>query len=401
VSKQVAVIGGGASGFFTAIQIKESRPDFTVTIYEKTTKLLSKVKVSGGGRCNVTHACYVPRDLVKNYPRGEKELRSVFSKFQPGDTIDWFAQNGVELKTEEDGRMFPTTDSSQTIIDCFTRKADKLGIQVKTKAELVSYSKEDKFLLKFKDFEDTVDLLVLGTGGGNKASYYDLVNDHEINDPLPSLFTFNIPEEKLHDLKGLSVPHAEVKIEGSKLKEFGPLLITHWGMSGPAIIKLSAFGAEYLAELDYNYSILVNWIGLGQDQCKEDLIDIKNSGSKSKVYNDLPGELPGRIRKYLVERAGIHEKSWADISKKDMNKLTQEITNGRFEVKGRTTFKEEFVICGGVDRKEVDFKTMESKQVEDLYFVGELLDVDGITGGFNFQNAWSTAFVAAQSITNG
>lgn len=400
MSKRVAIIGGGASGFFTALLIKEQQPDYQVTIYEKTTKLLSKVKISGGGRCNVTHSCFVPRELVKNYPRGERELKSVFSRFQPGDTIAWFAENGIELKTEEDGRMFPITDSSQTIIDCFLNKAQKLGIEIKTKAELISYSKAVVFSLKFADSSEEVDCLVLAMGGGNKVKYYDLVKGHTINGPLPSLFTFNIPEPELHELKGLSVQDVEVKIEGSKLKDVGPLLITHWGISGPAVIRLSAFGAEYLADLDYQFNVLVNWVGMNQEQCKEEILDIKNSGSKAKVYNDLPGILPMRIRKYLTERAGIKEKSWSDVSKKDMNRLVQELSNGRYKVEGRTTFKEEFVICGGVERKEVDFKTMESKTTEGLYFVGELIDIDGITGGFNFQNAWSTAFVAAESITN-
>lgn len=400
MSKKVAVIGGGASGFFTALLIKESQPGFQVDIYEKTSKLLSKVKISGGGRCNVTHACFNPRELVKSYPRGEQELKSVFSKFQPGDVIAWFLENGVELKTEEDGRMFPVTDSSQTIIDCFLNKAKQLGINIYTRKELQSFQKEDHFKLVFQDESIESDYLVLATGGGNKPKHYDLLSDHKINGPLPSLFTFNILEKKLHDLKGLSVQDVEVKIEGSKLKDVGPLLITHWGMSGPAVIRLSAFGAEYLAELDYNFTILVNWIGMNQDQCKEELMSIKNSGSKAKIFNELPGVLPMRIRKFLTERAGISDKSWSDISKKGMNKLTQELTNGRYKVEGRTTFKEEFVICGGVDRKEVDFKTMESKSIDNLFIVGELLDVDGVTGGFNFQNAWSTSFIASKAITS-
>lgn len=399
---RIIVVGGGAAGFFSALILKESYPNCQITILEKTKKLLSKVKVSGGGRCNITHACFIPRELVKNYPRGQKELKSVFSRFQPGDVIEWFSNNGVELKTEEDGRMFPITDSSQTIIDCFINKSQELGIEIETGKEVLEIRKKaDEFEIHLSDNTITCDYLIIASGGGNKIKFYEYIQNltHSIKGPLPSLFTFNIKDVSLHELKGLSFQDIEVKVEGTKMKEVGDLLITHWGISGPGVLKLSAFGAEWMAENNYDFWVNINWIGYNQEQAYQFISDKKNEGSKSLVHNDLPGELPSRMRHYIIDKSEIPaEKRTIDLSKKEINKLVQNLCNCRYPVNGTTTFKEEFVTCGGVSLKEIDFKTMESKLLENLYFAGEVIDIDGVTGGFNFQNAWSTAFIAAKAI---
>ncbi len=403
-SKKIAVIGGGAAGFFAAINIKLQHSDYEVHILEKTQKLLSKVLISGGGRCNVTNYCFDTKELVKNYPRGEKELMQVFSRFAVKDTINWFESQGVKLKRENDNRMFPVSNESQTIIDCFMQLCKRLNIQIHTSCEVHSIKKEnDLFSLKTSTGISTYSNVIISSGGHPKSTAYKFIQNlgHTIIEPIPSLFTINLPEENIKkELQGVSVKSALVSIANTKFKYLGPLLITHWGLSGPAILKLSAFAAKHFFDTDYTNSIYVNWAGEAKlQEIEEELNTQKKTHTKSLVVNTPLFELPKRIWEFLLTKAGITKDiTWANLSKSHLHKLSNLVYNDSYAMKGKTTFKEEFVTAGGVDLKEIDFKTMQSKIVPGIFFCGEVLNIDGITGGFNFQAAWSTAFVCASSV---
>lgn len=400
----VLVVGGGASGFFSAIRLAELRPDLQIGILEKTEKVLSKVKISGGGRCNVTHDCQQPAALVKHYPRGEKKLKKLYQNFDVADTIAWFKQNGVQLKAESDGRMFPITDSSQTIIDCFLQKTRKLGIQVLLKHQVLDITKNASgdFDITLSHTHLSCKYVIVSTGGNPSLRFYEWIErlGHTIIPPRPSLFTFNTPKSPLLPLAGISVPNAHVRIVGTKLEYSGPLLITHWGLSGPAVLKLSAWGAEWLAAQNYDFQVHVRWQeAFKEDQLREDLRAFGEKHPKKQVAGNPLFDLPSRLWKTLCQMAQISDElRWCDTSKKDINRLLENLLRMPLEVKGKTTFKEEFVTCGGVDLSEVDDEDLESKIVEGLYFAGEVLNIDGITGGFNFQAAWTTANQVAHGI---
>lgn len=397
----ILIIGGGAAGFFTAINIAENNPKLKIAILERGKEVLSKVKVSGGGRCNVTHACFIPNELVKFYPRGEKELKGPFHQFCSGDTIEWFEKHGVELKIEEDGRMFPVTDSSQTIIDCFLNAAKKSGIDILTGQSVQSIFKGENYWKADTNHQSfRCDTLVMATGSNPKMWELMVSLEHTIETPVPSLFTFNIKDPRIKDLMGVSA-FTSVKVKDSKLKASGPLLITHWGMSGPGILRLSAWGARELAAKNYQFTLQVNWL---HETDFEEAIDIlknlKEENTKKLVVKFCPFEFPKRLWESLINAAGISaETKWADISKKQLTDLANQLTNGQFQVNGKSTFKEEFVTAGGINLKEIDFKTMQSKLHDNLYFAGEILNIDAITGGFNFQNAWTGGFLAARAIS--
>ncbi len=399
-SYDVIVAGGGAAGFFTAINIAEKKPGLKVAILERGKEVLSKVRVSGGGRCNVTHACFVPSDLVKFYPRGEKELRGPFNRFCSGDTIEWFERHGVQLKTEDDGRMFPVTDSSQTIIDCFLEAARKCRIDILTGQSIQSlYRADDYWKIQTQNETFVAPTLVMATGSNPKMWEMLAEMGHTIVPPVPSLFTFNIKDPRIKDLMGLSCL-ASVKVKGTKLEATGPLLITHWGMSGPGILRLSAWGARDLFAKNYQFVLEVNWLNdINTEECLDRLKELKQEQAKRTVAKRAPFEMPNRLWDSLVNAAGISDAvRWADLTRAQMDALAQQLTNARFNVNGKSTFKEEFVTAGGISLKETDFKTMRSKIQEGLYFAGEILDIDAITGGFNFQNAWTGGFIAAEAI---
>jgi predicted Rossmann fold flavoprotein len=401
-NKKVAIIGGGAAGFFAAINCKTNYPTHDVDILEKSQKTLSKVKVSGGGRCNVTHNCMDIGALLKFYPRGGKKLKKVFYQFNPSHTIEWFKERGVALKTEADNRMFPITDKSHTIINCFHDEIDKLDIKVKLGFNVNSLTVHgDQFIVTSDNIEYLYDKVIVASGGSPKLGGFDWLKDlgHEIIKPVPSLFTFNMPNENTAELMGLVAPNAKVKVQGTKIQQQGPLLFTHWGMSGPAVLKTSAWGARVLSEMNYEYIISVNWNGFeNEDLVRESLQKTKVQQHKKKIANANPfEEITARLWSYLLQKAGVDETIvWAECPKKGLNKLVNVLFNDIYDVRGKTTFKEEFVTCGGVSLADVNMKTMESNSCPGLYFTGEVLNIDGVTGGFNFQAAWSTAFVAAK-----
>ncbi len=400
----VIIVGGGAAGFFTAINIAENNPNLKVIILERGKDVLTKVKISGGGRCNVTHAQFIPKELTQNYPRGEKELLGPFHSFMTGDTIEWFEKRGVALKIEEDGRMFPTTNSSQTIIDCFISETKRLGIDVLKNHAVKSVQKsDDAWLISTSETEFLAEKLVLATGSNPKI--WKLVESlgHTIEAPVPSLFTFNIKDERIAELPGIAT-NALVEVMDHNgrtiLESDGPLLITHWGMSGPAILKLSAWGARLLAPTNYHFKIKINWLlDLSEEVVIDKLKELKAVNSKQSVFKYSQFELPKRLWQNLVRAAGINDtQRWADTSNHEFISLANQLTAGVFEVEGKSTFKEEFVTAGGVELKEVNFKTFESKLNNNLYFAGEILNIDAITGGFNFQNAWTGGFLVAKAI---
>lgn len=400
----LVVIGGGAAGFFGAINAAHKNPKLKIAILEKSSKLLSKVRISGGGRCNVTHHCFEATPLSQHYPRGQRELKKLFRVFQASDTVKWFDERGVKLKTEEDGRMFPTTDDSHTIINCFLKEADHYNIQIYLNEGLEHLEKnENLFYLKTNRQTFISNKVLVAIGGHPQSSSYDFVKQagHTIVPLIPSLFTFNDSEKKFKDLMGVSVAEATVRIASTDFSELGPVLVTHWGLSGPAVIKLSAWAATYLHDKKYTFTALVNWTGKrGEEEVREFLQNQKANRGKQKIVTNPLFALPSRLWERLVSIAEIiDEKIWAEASNKEINKLTELLIRCPFHIKGKTTFKEEFVTCGGVDLKEIDLETMESKKVQGLYFAGEVLNIDGETGGFNFQAAWSTAFVAAKSIS--
>ncbi len=396
--KRVAVIGGGAAGFFAALSASEHEPSCAVVLFEKSDKVLAKVKVSGGGRCNVTNATFKTGQLIKNYPRGSKPLRKTFPQFETQDTVDWFTSRGVKLKTESDGRMFPASDSSQSIIDCLMAQVHKAGIEIRMRTPVKSITPQDDGILVN---EEAFDAVIVATGGSPKSSGFDWLAalGHSITQPVPSLFTFNMPEETVKEMMGLVVKKALVRIQGTKLSHQGPVLITHWGMSGPAVLKLSAWGARELQSRGYAFNIQVNWIGIANEiEVNEHLNAWLPTNRKKKLANACPFDLPKNFWLYLIGKAELSSDSlWLEMSKKSRNKLINTLLNDIYAVKGKTTFKEEFVTCGGINTSEVDFQTMQSCMIPRLYFAGEVLDVDGITGGFNFQAAWSTGFVAGKN----
>lgn len=399
---KVAVIGGGAAGFFAAISCKVHHPESIVTIYERSNKLLSKVKVSGGGRCNVTNACPTISQFVKSYPRGGQQLKKVFHQFGQPDTVAWYESRGVELKAEEDDRMFPTTDNSQTIIDCLLTEARKLGIHIRKRCQVDRLEATAEGFHIHSSIGETVqmDKVIIASGGSPKIQGFDWLVDlgHTVEPPVPSLFTFNIPKDNITELMGITITDAKVHIQSTKLAYQGPVLVTHWGMSGPAVLKLSAWGARVLASMGYHFTVQVNWLaGQSEHEVRDKLMAHLKGFGKRKIVNKNPFDLPSRFWAFLLSKSAINEtKTWTDLGKKDTNRLINTLVNDAYHVRGKTTFKEEFVTCGGVNLAEVDFKTMQSKIVHNLYFAGEVLDVDGITGGFNFQAAWSTGFVAGK-----
>jgi predicted Rossmann fold flavoprotein len=404
--KKLVVIGGGAAGFFCAVNAARMNPALEVTIVEKSSKLLSKVKVSGGGRCNVTHACFEISEMVKKYPRGGNFVKKTFHQFFTTDTIQWFKERGVELKAEADGRMFPVTDSSQTIIDCLLREANKCSIEILMNREIKTINKSDSgfILTTGKDEQLAADYVCIACGGYPKTGMFDWLRElgHTISDPVPSLFTFNMPGNPITQLMGVSVEKAKVKINGSKLEQDGPLLITHWGMSGPAILKLSAWGARELAALNWQFSVSINWVpDYNEHTLREKLQELRFEMAGHKLGNKNPFGLPGRLWEFMLEQAGGNKDGrWADFPAKAQNMLIRLMVSGTFDVKGKTTFKEEFVTAGGINLSEIDPATMMSKKIDRIFFAGEIADVDGVTGGFNFQNAWTTGYIAANTISD-
>lgn len=398
------MIGGGAAGFFCAVNAARINPGLEVVILEKTSKLLSKVRISGGGRCNTTHTCFDIAAMSKKYPRGGNFVKKTFHQFFTNDTIKWFEERGVKLKAEEDGRMFPVTDSSQTIIDCLLQEANKYNVKIYLQTEVRSLkSEKGRFHIRLSDLRHlTSDFVCIACGGYPKTSMFDWLKElgHTIEEPVPSLFTFNMPGHPITKLMGVSVENARVKIMGTKLEQGGPLLITHWGLSGPAVLKLSAWGARDLKERNWEFGITVSWLPeFNEQQLAERFQSIRFEIASQKISNRNPFGLPQRLWEFLLEYSEVNiERRWADLPAKEQNKLIKNLCACEFTIKGKTTFKEEFVTAGGIKLNEVDANTMMSKKIANLFFAGEILDVDGITGGFNFQHAWTSGFIAARSI---
>src|SRR5450755_292464 len=405
MQKTLVVAGGGAAGFFCAVTAARLNTGLKVILVEKSGKLLSKVKVSGGGRCNVTHACFSISEMAKRYPRGSNFVKKTFHQFFTTDTIQWFEERAIPLKTETDGRMFPVSNSSQPVIDCLLQEATLYGVEIRLHHEIKKIDHEAEphsFILHFNnELILKADFICVASGGYPKSSMFDwiLQTGHTIEEPVPSLFTFNMPGNSVTALMGISVPDALVKISGEDLKERGPLLITHWGMSGPAILKLSAWGARILKEKEYRFEIRVNWLGEKSDQSLRDEMQmIRESSGGKKIRQKNPLDLPQRLWEWLLEQTGIQDIHWADLPAAVQNKLIQQLVNMPFNVEGKTTFKEEFVTAGGIRLSEINHHTMESRIRPGLYFAGEVMDVDGITGGFNFQHAWTSGFIAGKAI---
>ena len=406
--KKLVVIGGGAAGVFCAVNAARMNPLLEVTIIEKSNKMLGKVKISGGGRCNLTHACFSIAEMVKKYPRGASFLKKAFHHFFTTDTIEWFNSRGVEIKTESDGRMFPVSDSSQTIIDCLMKEVNQYGVRVSMFTEVSKMEfrelQKDWVLTLSNGKMETTDYLCIASGGAPKAAQFEwlLKLGHTIEPPVPSLFTFNMPGNPIVNLMGVVVETVEIKIAGSKLISRGPLLITHWGVSGPAVLKLSALAARVLASVHYEFVVMINWLpGYNEQTLKEKILKVRFEIAAQKINNRNPFGLPQRLWTYLLEQAEISpDLRWADLPAKEQNKLVKLLCVYEAKVKGKTTFKEEFVTAGGIQLSEVDYNTMQSKIKPHLYFAGEVLDIDGVTGGFNFQNAWTTGYIAAKSIAD-
>jgi predicted Rossmann fold flavoprotein len=401
--KDIVIIGGGAAGFFAAAAAAENNPGNKIIILEKGNSVLGKVKISGGGRCNVTNICSDPTELIKYYPRGGKELLSPFHKFNSRDTVIWFEKHGVNLKTENDGRIFPVSDDSQSIVDCLVDTIQKNGIKIIKNCGVTNIRKtsQGSWIIDTSDKELPADAVIVCSG--SSGSIWQIIGSlgHAIEPPVPSLFTFNIKDKRIDQIPGISVQEAEVKIEGTKLRSSGPLLITHWGMSGPAILKLSAWGAKELNKMSYSFNLVINWLhGMNHDSAKEKFIQIKNNNLTRKIYSFSPFGLPIRLWERLLEHIEINKDlKWNNVSGGLINNLVLELTQSTFNVSGKSTFKEEFVTCGGVRRNEIDFKTMESKLNKGLFFAGEVIDIDAVTGGFNFQAAWTTGWIAGISVS--
>jgi len=411
---EVVIAGGGPAGFFAAIRCAELNPKLRVLIIEKSSQTLGKVLISGGGRCNVTHACFDPSKLISYYPRGGMELRGAFTRFQPADTIKWFESHGVKLKTESDGRMFPVTDESATIADCLREAAKNAGVKVHTGTTLLKVEKSPKGGFRLEVRKARVEpgrndaevlplqtkKLLIATGSDSKTREIVKALGHAIEEPVPSLFTFNVKDKRIDGLAGVAVEHVRVKMD--TITQQGPLLITHWGLSGPAVLKLSAWGARILFDKKYRSSLTVNWLG---DYKLDSVLEILqrnkdwHENARKKIATQPAfSQIPVRLWKQLTQFIG--DKNWGDISKAELRKLAQELTAGEFMITGRGIFKEEFVTCGGVKLSEVDFKTMQSRIVDDLFFAGEVLDIDGLTGGFNFQSSWTTGWLAGNALSS-
>jgi predicted Rossmann fold flavoprotein len=399
----IAIIGGGAAGYFAALTTKKHFPNHQVIIFEKSAKVLSKVKISGGGRCNVTHDCPDNKLLSTYYPRGENFLRKAFDQFNATSTIEWFEQRGVLMKTFPDGCIFPKSNDSQTIIDCFLNEAFRLGVEIRFNQSIQFIEKENNgFQLNTREEKIRVDKVIVTIGGQPKRSGLEWIEKlgHTLIEPVPSLFTFNMPVNPIRELMGNVVENTTVKVEGTKLIGKGPLLVTHWGMSGPAILQLSAWGARVLFEKNYHFAILVNWLDTKkEDALRGELETIILAHGAKMVGNLNPFPMTSRLWNFLLSKSEIQpEIRWKDLGKKNINKIVNTLLNDRYEVSGKTTFKEEFVTAGGIALAEIDVKSMQSKLVPGLYFAGEVLDIDGITGGFNFQSAWTTGFVAGKNV---
>lgn len=400
----VVIIGGGAAGFFAAIQAKTQAPKLSVQLLEAAKKPLGKVKISGGGRCNVTHHCFDIARLINHYPRGQKELRGIFHRFGPQETIDWFQSQGIKLKTEGDGRMFPVSDSSQTIVDALVQTAQEAGVQVHSQHPVKSLSPKDggfQIVTPKKTWQAKA--VILATGSAKPAYQWVQTLGHSLHKPVPSLFTFVIEDSRLQGLSGISAPEVsgKLKVEGQKpLEQAGPILITHWGLSGPVILRLSAWGARMLFESDYRATLVIDWCPkLDEGALRDAFNTIKSESPKKQMASINPAGLARRLWENLLCHNQLEPESlWVELSKKGINRLVESLKRCDFQVSGKGPFKEEFVTCGGVPLKEIDLKTMESRRVPGLYLVGELIDVDGLTGGFNFQNAWSTGFLAGQGV---
>lgn len=399
----MVVVGGGAAGFFAAITCAIGHPHTRVTVLEAARQPLAKVRISGGGRCNVTHACFEPAALVQHYPRGGKALRGAFSRFQPRDTVNWFARQGVQLKTEADGRMFPVTDHSETIVHCLQKVAQTADVELRTSTPVASVRQNDAFMITLKSGETLRgDRLLLATGSHSQGYQIAQQLGHTIVAPVPSLFTFQVSDARLHDLAGVSVPKARLRlqVEPTKLEQTGAVLVTHWGLSGPAVLKLSAWGARALQESGYRATLQINWLpDIAGEELRSQLLATKSQCPKRTIYAHCPLALPKRLWQQLVLAAGVGvDDRWSELSNKTLNQLIQELSQGQYTIQGKGVFKEEFVTCGGVNLREVDFKTMESRLCPGLYFAGEILDIDGVTGGFNFQSAWTTGWLAGQAM---
>jgi hypothetical protein len=401
MNQKIVIIGGGAAGFFAAITIAETNPNLEVIILEKTKHILQKVKISGGGRCNVTHACFEPKELCEFYPRGQKELLGPFHQFMTGDTMEWFENRGIELKIEADNRIFPISNSSQTIVDCLMNAAEKAGVILKLSQNVQAISKnKEQYKISTSTEEFIADKLVIATGSSPK--FWELIAKlgHTIIEPVPSLFTFKINDKRIKEIPGVSVINATVKLVGSNFESNGPLLITHWGISGPAVLKLSAFGARFLAEKDYQYNVEVNWLSRSFQNVFDHLKALKKEHQKKQVIlKPIFQEIPKRLWENLSHASEIKpDQRWADLSNKQLENLANQLTSTIFNANGKTTFKEEFVTAGGVDLKEINFKHFESKLHQNLFFAGEVLNIDAVTGGFNFQNAWTSGFIVGKTI---
>ncbi len=403
MSKQLIIIGGGASGFFCAINVAMLNPSIKILIIEKQKKVLQKVKISGGGRCNVTNACFQLSKLLTYYPRGKNFLKKTLHAFSPKDTEQWFLSQGVSLHAESDGRMFPTSNNSDTIIQCFLNLTSKYNIHLKISTEIISIDKsDDSFFLKDKN-QNTykANVVMVATGGYNKSSQFDWLQKlgHTFSHPVPSLFTFNLTQTNIQTLMGISVEDVSIKICGTKFIERGPLLITHWGLSGPAVLKLSAWAARFLNEVNYDFSIQINWVNQDENKLRENWNSIRTQQSGLLIGNKNPFDLPMRLWHFILNEVEINlNTKWSELTSKSQNKLIHTLTTQTFKIKGKTTFKDEFVTCGGINLDEVNPLTMQSKIVDNIYFGGEILDIDGLTGGFNFQHAWSSAMIAARNI---
>jgi predicted Rossmann fold flavoprotein len=404
VPEKIAIIGGGAAGFFAAIACAQANPKNEVCIFERNSHFLTKVRISGGGRCNVTHACFEPRDLSASYPRGARALISPFHRFSTTDTVEWFESRGVRLKVEPDGRMFPVTDSSDTIIDCLVEEARRVGVKLFTRKGLQNarVPPEGGFELDLDGDTIRCDRLLLATGGCRVAGSAALLRSlgHTVVPPVPSLFSFHVPTTWIHRLPGIAVNDAEVSVKDTPLREHGPLLITHNGVSGPVILRLSAWGARVLHSLDYRFLIKVNWLpDLSEDAIRAEFQSSRESYPNRRVLGSAIGMLPARLWEQLAIEAGIGEETkWTTLSREQANTLSRSLHGTELEVNGKSLNKEEFVTCGGVDLREINLKTMESRITPRLYVAGELLDVDGITGGFNFQAAWTSGWIAGHAM---
>jgi hypothetical protein len=397
------ILGGGAAGFLAAITGAETNPHAHVTLLEKSRTVLSKVRISGGGRCNVTHACFDPALLAQHYPRGSAALRGPFTRFQPRDTIAWFEQRGVRLKTENDGRVFPVTDSSETIVTCLLDSAQRAGVSIRTQVFVASIERvaQSGFVVRLKTGEVLIaDRVLLATGSSPQGYAWAAALGHTIEPPVPSLFTFAVDDSRLHGLAGISVPEARVAIEGTALTQSGPLLITHWGLSGPVVLKLSAWGARVLHDRSYRATLQIDWLpDRPEDDLRQSLQAIKSANARRVIGNSSPLVLPLRLWQRFVEAAGLaEEQRWSDLSRRQMTALIDQLKHGTYLLRGKGEFKEEFVTCGGVSLDEINFKTMESRACPGLYFAGEIVDIDGLTGGFNFQAAWTTGWLAGRAL---